>query len=159
MHKKFENIFSDFTETFESFVDLFTILSFSLIVAAYFFGVYRNLKESDNSSSQFELYQVESAGNADIVIPEDAVIIFLTKNDQSDVFQFSKKGKIASQFISIDEKILPNILQSELLDYKYSKNISLVTLARNGPVNLNLFYLTQIWLVKNGYENVKLVFD
>jgi hypothetical protein len=159
MRRKLENIFSEFAESFESFVDLFTILSFTLIVAAYFFGVYRNLKDEGDKSSSFELYEVVSEGNADVLIPEDAVIIFLTKSGQADVVQFSKSGKDASQFISIDEQTLVNALEGELADYKNSKNISLVTLSRNGPINLNLFYLIQIWLVKNGYEKVKLVFD
>ena len=106
MHKKHDTSFSEFTETFESFVDLFTILSFTLIVAAYFFGIYRNIKDDVDKSGNYELYEVASGGNANVLIPEDAVIIFLKKNGQDDVIQFSKRGKDASQFISISENTL-----------------------------------------------------
>lgn len=159
MRKKFDSIFLQYFESFESFVDLFTILSFTLIVASYFFGIYRNVKDDVEKSSSYDLYEIESGGNADVIIPEDAVIIILTKNGQADVIQFSKRGKEASQYISIDESNLMPILKRELEDYKNSRNISFVSLSRNGKINYNIFYLIQTWLVKNGFENVKLVFD
>jgi ABC-type nitrate/sulfonate/bicarbonate transport system substrate-binding protein len=159
MKNKVDDMLLNFTESFESFIDLFTILSFTFIVAAYFFGIYKEMNKDNQNAGNYELQEAVSSGKVDFVIPEDAVIIFLLKEGQSDILQFTKKNQHASRYSLKNENTLPNILQRELVSFKNSKNISFVTISRYGAINYTYFYLIERWLVQNGYKEVKIVFN
>jgi hypothetical protein len=151
-----------FVESFESFVDLFTILSFTLIVAAYLFGSYQYMDKrdlKDDKATTIEFYEIVKTGNVNSVLPSDAVIIFIAKEGQSDVVRFTKSGKSAETYYTIDKNTFSVIFESELKDYRGSDNIYLVAIQRFGNINYELFYLFQNWLQKNGYEKVKAIFE
>ena len=152
------NIFNEFIESFESLVDLFTILSFVLIASAFFFGSQKVQTSESGALAEFELREIIQGAAPLPALPDDIVIIFIAKENGSDIIQFTKKRSKFNRYYA-SKVDLDSICRSELQGFQSSNNINIVVLEGHSEPNYRLLYRIEKWLAGNGFNNVVINFQ
>jgi hypothetical protein len=134
-------------ENFEALVDLFTLLSFVLIIASFVFGIYQ-VKISEKIA-EVEVAKVKSGGPP-VAIPEDIAFIVILKTNKTDVIRIDKGDYLSENYVA-DDASISSILTRELNNLEAANEIHLVlfTKAIKDP-NYRLLYETERWLAGHG---------
>jgi hypothetical protein len=150
-------IFGEHLESFESLVDLFTILSFVLIASAFFFGINKAQMLEKNVTANFELREIAKGAAPAPEIPDDVVIILIENENGSDFLIFFEEGNKKERY-PLSNVNIDSILQLELQG-RITKNINLVILEKASTTTYKIFFDIQKWLTVNGFTNVIINFD
>jgi len=144
------------TDSYESMADLFTLLSFVLIIITFIFGVN---KPTNNIAEniEMELQEITATGNADTFIPDDEIFFILTKKQKMDYIYFYKNGNLDNKFYPTTDN-LQSFLKKELTSIQKAEKVSLILHKKNGSPNNNLFVQIQEFLAKNNIRDAKLFF-
>ncbi|MBD3230249.1 MAG: hypothetical protein GF329_18870 [Candidatus Lokiarchaeota archaeon] len=137
-------------ENFESLIDLFTLLSFSLILVAVYWGI-MSLAQFNGSTFKFSEMEPTSAKPV-VQIPETLIVLFLTQFENSDVLYLinSKAGTEIIYNSSFNQPIDP-ILEQNSETIMESERIQFIV---DTTVKLNPFLLVKIqkWFAKYNLE-------
>ena len=146
-------------ETFESLVDLFTILSFVLIAVAFFFGI-QQPKTSGNSmsSAEFDFEKVRRGGTPTTEIPDDTIVILIYKENSSEAFQIIRKGIRSISYHQEDSNI-NEILKNEFQNISSTGKIHIVAIEEQNGETFSILYNIQKWLAINSFNNIKIYFS
>ncbi len=85
------NILNEFIDNFESLVDLFTILSFVLIAAAFFFGIQKVQTSESDITGEIDVREIGSRSASQAELPDDIVVIFIANENGKDIIKFKMK--------------------------------------------------------------------
>ena len=118
--RNFPNDFHD-DESFESLVDLFTLISISLILATVIYGLKSNLVMETMDVPIKEI--VDQAGSTDVSL-ENVIIIYITNDGVNDkiIFNDSRRGRRVS---NVSRENIKSILDGEFSYIANTKEISI----------------------------------
>ncbi len=145
------------SEDYESFIDLFTLLSFALIIASFIFGIHR-VHDSDKTT-QFEFDKIKSGVSLPASLPDNAIVLILMNQNKNDILHIVKSGELTFKKYISNKTDLQFTLKSKRDFILGSDDISLVLLKRKTEPNYEFYVYIQEWLTENGINKVKVYFQ
>ncbi len=137
-------------ENFESLIDLFTLLSFSLILVAIFWGI---MSTTQYEGSTFKFSEMEPISSKPIAqVPENIAVLFLTVSQGENILYITTSDSVdeiifrSSLNKSIDSLLNPYlklIMESERIQFIVDETVS---------YNPNLLIKIEKWLSENKLE-------
>ncbi len=142
-------------ENFESVVDLFTLLSFAFIVAAFLFGSQKFDKALTKTRTKLDFAELERGGGAATDLHQNTLVLILTVDNGVDVIYFIK-GKESPRIIyqSGEPKPLLEVLEDEIDSFKKAEDIQIVVNNESKRVNGNLLLDLENWLAFHSFEAI-----
>ena len=141
---------------FESLIDLFTLLSFVLIIASFVFGIYQF--QASDKVVEIDSNKVASRGSP-ITIPENIIFIAILKRNKADIVHIVKGGQASETHVT-DSTNISTILGREQKDLETAKEIHLVFFIKDiTHPNYKLFYDTEEYLANHGITKFKIHFQ
>lgn len=138
------------TENFESLVDLFTLLSFVLIISTFIFGYQRVEEHTTTFQTMSEFREVNKENASPVGLPENTLIIILTVEDNKDKIYLVGSGKSLEEIYSFDQKkSLWSCLEEKKRLFMASKDIQILV---TNKVNAELFLIIQKWLAQYSFK-------
>lgn len=140
-------------DTFESLVDLFTLLSFTLIIATLIYGT----QSFQSSSKEVELATIRPGSGQPIDIPDDVVIILLGCKNEKVMLQLIWRGNssVVADIYKID---LESLIRQNLKKWGDDVTINFVIEKNNGACLGDAYYKINSILSESGIEGYKQYF-
>ncbi len=139
-------------DIFESAVDFFTLLSFVFIVAAFLFGIQQLQHSQTETKAKIIFKEVGKGGSISYDIPENTLIIILTKKNNNDVVYFVKGGELTKTiYRSGQSQPLMESLDNEVNSFKNAEDIHIVVDNEKHLVNSNILLDLQNWLAHHSF--------
>lgn len=156
INKKIQGLFKfDKQENFESLIDLFTLLSFSMIFIAIFWGM---ISSGNFEGSTFSFDQISpDYPNTNMQFPENLVMLFQTESEDMDediVYLMSEDGHSEIIYSESMEPDIEYILSLYSEKINKSNNFQFIidcTVDYNPKLSIKI----QQWLVKNSQSDNK----
>ncbi len=148
-----ENADDSEVENFESMVDLFTLLSFALIISTLLFG-YQYIHETDDSVIKVTNFETIYEGNAPpLDLPEDTIILFITVDNKQDIL-YLKKGNSPREIIyqTGQSESLWRSLEDKKRLFLNSNDIQIVVINKNKTVNAELYLEIDNWMAAYSFK-------
>ena len=144
----YRNSYDD-DESFESLVDLFTLISISLILATLIFGLKSNASLNTVHIPIKEI--IEQAGSTDISL-DQVMIIYITYEGQHDkiVIRDSERGKRES---TVTRKTVGDILNDELSYVANAREVALILNRKGSDSTYAIFSEVQDWMSTKGMSD------
>lgn len=140
-----------YIETFESLVDLFTLLSFALIIASFLFGIQKVQTSETAKVAEISFKKVIKGEGSPVDLPENYLVLVLMKEKGQDMILLVESGeKVKKIYQSGQPESLGGILSKQLHDFQMFK-FYLVILEAKG-VNYRLFYEILKWFEENSID-------
>lgn len=138
-------------ETFESAVDLFTLLSFVMIFASIMFGVYYpdRSKPRDIPETVFRNVTVGSGVITDV--PKKTIVLIIGSEESLDVVSLIVGGKPMKIIYRPGDIDIETALNSEIVAFQRVEDIHLVLFERNMQAEYKLFVAVQKWLANHHF--------
>ena len=108
-----------FIDTFESLVDLFTLLSFTLIIAALIYGT----QSFHSDAVEVEIATVAPGSYASIEIPENVIVLMLRCIGPENRLYIIKPDHQTENY-SVDAANIKGILRSEVVQWNEKTEIN-----------------------------------
>jgi len=150
------SLFQESDDNFESLVDLFTLLSFALIIASVIFGI-QPVSEYENAY-QLEVRQVGNGQSPPSTLPDDITVLVINQKNGYDILSIIKSGEKIRDFPVSSQSII-DILKREIESFKNSEKVILVLMKSKTTPNYHLCYIVQEWLAKNIRQEIKTYFQ
>jgi hypothetical protein len=148
----FENLnkFSDErSENFESLVDVFTLLSFVLIIVAILFSSQKLQRSAIEQQGIFIFKEITEGTGAPSDLPLNTIVVILTIENFKDVIYLVKSGEMPKIiFQSGQKRLLWESLEDLKSFFLKSEDIQIVVDNKNQSVNAELFLILQNWLAR-----------
>ena len=144
-------------ETFESVLDLFSLLAFALISVSILFGTYHSKASPDSNSAEFTF---EKVGSGDINIadlPDDTVMIIISCDDKGDKVIIQKSGQNPTSVFAVNSdtrgaitnEFIKEKFDGYLLMFRGAGYLRMVFMAKEDHANYSLFVHVQRWFMDN----------
>lgn len=153
---------NDHDESFESLVDLFTLLSITLIVASLIFGIYKTqTNQAENNLTEVELSTISSGSKSTYQtnIPDNEIILVLSVLNNTKILTVinNKDSKTVIKlpndrsklFLTLDNSI-SNLLEKNHFTLVLSKQGAVVPYAH--------FTMIQEWFTGKGLDSLSTAF-
>lgn len=145
-------------ESFESLVDIFTLLSITLIVASIIFGIYKTqTNQTENTLTEVELSKIKSGSKSSyqVNIPDNEVILVLSKKNRSTILSIIN-NKDSKSIITLpnNKNIVFNILNKEVSNLLKNNHFTLILSMQDSNTPYSQFTMIQEWLTNNGHTNI-----
>lgn len=116
-----------FIDTFESLVDFFSLISFSLITATMIFAT-QNMSQTQHT---VEIYSIGSGEGEAISLPEDTVVLILRYKDQEGILIINEPGK-KNKLLKQKINNFSFVIKKEISKLKKYNDFNLVVEKKNG---------------------------
>lgn len=152
----FDELSESKKENFESLVDLFTLLSFVLIIAAILFGHQNIQKVSNIQQSSLIFRETEEGSGTPADLPLNTIVLVITKgSSNNDILYFVKSGDFPKIIYQTGQKeSLWNSLEKKKSDFKKAQDIQIVVNNEKQRVNADLFLILQNWLAHYSFSAI-----
>lgn len=136
-------------ESFESLVDLFTLISISLILATVIYGLKNNINMEATTVPIKEI--IDQTGSTDISL-ENVIILYVSHDEGQDkiVFNDSDRGRRISP---VSRKTVDSILDSELMLLSNASKILLGVDSGGTDTTQALFTDVQRWFFSHEMDD------
>lgn len=132
-------------ESFESLVDLFSLLSIALILATVVYGFKSNLVLETKKTPIKEV--IDSVGSSDVSI-DDVFIIYVTNEDGRDVLIFSDSDR-GRRVLQVSRAMIGEVLGSEYSYLNNANEIALMVDMSGTDTTQAIFADVQRWMAVN----------
>ncbi len=141
--------------SYESLLDLFTLLSFVLLIAAFLYTSQQIGR--DTSSSNVEAYIAGRGSGESATIPDNLTLLILYKDQGQDKIMLIEGATSESTYL-IDDNTIKTTL-NEILPILQRANEIYITLHSKEEIPSPSIWLSiQIWLSENKFNNYKIYF-
>lgn len=149
----------DFSENYESFIDLFTLLSFALIIASFIFGIHKAHVSDMTKITEIKFDKIGSGAGLPVGIPPNILILILMKQNNNNIIHIVKSGGINFKKNISDTTDLELALKSHQDIILNAEDIRIVLFKNKTKPNYEFYVYIQEWLTKNGIDKVKVYFQ
>jgi hypothetical protein len=147
--KQLEESDSSQIENFESLVDLFTLLSFVLIISTFLFGYQRVDEYVTTLQTMSEFREVHKGNAPPVGLPENTLIIVHTVESNNDMIYLVESGKSPEVIYYLGQnKSLWSSLEEKKSLFMDSNDIQIIINNTANKVNAELFMIIQSWLAQ-----------
>jgi len=148
-------LFGNNSENYESAVDLFTLLSFSLIAFTILFGLYNYESKTEFITTKNILQTIKYGGSIIHEIPEKTIILILTyENNRDYVYLINGSKPMKILYISYYNKSLWNLLENNLNIFKNSNDIQIIVNNSTSKINTEIFFQINRWLAIHNFNAI-----
>ena len=136
-------------ENFESLIDLFTLLSFVLIIATILFGFNTN-SDTKEMNNNFQFKSISQYSQIAVDLPSNILIVILIKENNKDmIYLINSNEDICVLYYEGQKNNLWEKLENKKNEFNEADNIQLIIDNRMNTINLELFLKLEQWLAKN----------
>ena len=135
-------------ETFESAVDLFTILSLVFIIASFAFGIQQVERAHTQKAAKMSFEEVAQGTGTAVGLPEEQIALIVKKEKTYEFITFVKGGEEPKIIYRSDWlKSLRDALEGERHEFEKAEKLFLIH-AKDRPEDYStLFLKVQEWMV------------
>jgi hypothetical protein len=140
----------DQKENFETLIDLFTLLSFALILSAIFWGV---MNSQNDKIAKISLYEVgqQNQGFSN-KLPEGTILLLITKENSKDLILIIESEDFPKEIYNSENKMSINEALSTFIDkLQYAKDVQII-FDESKKANPFLLYSLEKWFAKQTKE-------
>ena len=140
---------------YESLLDLFTLLSFALIIAAFIYATQQT--SQDTGAINVETYIADRASGTPPSLPEDLLLVVLYREQGLDKVMIIEGSEQPSRHV-IGAQSIKSILDEMLPVFQRANEINIVMHKGDEAANPSVFVSIQRWLSENKFNIFKVYF-
>lgn len=135
-------------ENYESLVDLFTLLSFVLIISTFLFG-FQRVAENTTIQTMSKFRNVYKGNAPPVGLPENTLVLIQTAKNNQDIIYLVESGKSPEIIYSSGQKkSLWSCLEEKKQLFMDSNDIQVIINNKVNKVNGDLFLIITNWFAQ-----------
>lgn len=155
-HYRFNRDDNSRIASYESLLDLFTLISFMLIFIAFIYMT--KIHQASNNPLSVTVQDAVSGSGINQAFPKDMILLVIYKENSKDKIAIldGNTGEIEKSPITTTN--IDQVLKKFSPKLSRTKKITITAFERNGPINYQIYFQIQEWLSKNRYNKLDIQF-